>query len=202
MHDFDLNPPETASIEVFDFGRDVYGNPTANYLILWSNGKTGAEYAGDRLRSRRRVQTGYCDKFSEGALDALRSRFPGTRWKIKPETVDGDRAGGRVSFEAARDFEAEPVPVIFRMEKGDCVAFFPTLPGTNNPWDRTCYAHIGQHSTAGRGYYSTTKKATPEQFAPLKKELESLGYVLDVRKRWINEFDLACFAALGRLKGA
>ena len=40
-------------------------------------------------------------------------------------------------------------PVIFRMFIGECIAFFPTEPGTNNPNTCANYTHVGQHG-AGR----------------------------------------------------
>lgn len=202
-HDFDLIPPAAASVEVFDYGRDVNGNSTANFLICYSNGKTGAEWAGGSIRSRRRVQVGYGDKFSAGALDALHDRFPGTRWKIDPDSVKGCRGGGSVDFEALRDYDAEPVPVLFRVEgEGTPVAFFPTLPGTNDPWTVTTYAALGQHSSAAKSYYRDTRPATVDEAAPLKRELESLGYVLTVATRWNPRFDDLRIAELNRTRGA
>jgi len=44
---------------------------------------------------------------------------------------------------------------------------------------RDCYAHIGQHSSCYDGM-QRRKRATPEQYAPLKREMESLGYELEV----------------------
>lgn len=47
-----------------------------------------------------------------------------------------------------------------------------------------CYQHLGQH---GEGRYfhmmATTKPATPEEYAALKRELEAIGYVVYPRKR-------------------
>ena len=87
----------------------------------------------------------------------------------------------------------KPIDVIFKMEgdKGDKspIAFFPTLPGDNDPYTCTSYARVGQHCSASKAYYLDLESAKPEQFAPLKKELESVGYVLDVRKRWTPTHD-------------
>jgi hypothetical protein len=78
--------------------------------------------------------------------------------------------------------DPERTIVIFRKIRGEVIALFPTEPGTSDP--RTCwsYTHTGQHGAAcasGHGW----PLAAPAEFAPLKRELESLGYVLDVRTR-------------------
>jgi len=43
----------------------------------------------------------------------------------------------------------------------------------------TCYAHIGQHSSADESFLRR-KLATREEYLPLLRELESLGYVVTV----------------------
>jgi hypothetical protein len=106
-HDFTLNPPGTVAIECFDWGRDVYGNPTCHYLISWNNGKMGAEYEGGHYRSKRREQTGYRDKASDSAMCTLRKLFPRTAWKIDPDGIDGGRAIGSATFTASRDYDRE-----------------------------------------------------------------------------------------------
>lgn len=71
--------------------------------------------------------------------------------------------------------QAEALPVIFRKEgKNGIVAFFPTLPADVNGARFTCYAHIGQHSAAGYGYYRSTKRATPEERQALLRELRGI----------------------------
>ena len=97
----------------------------------------------------------------------------------------------------------KPTIVIFKMEgdKGDKspVAFFPTLPGDNDPYTCTAYARVGQHCSASKAYYLDLESAKPEQFAPLKTELESLGYILDVRNRWTPTHDTRRINALDRV---
>lgn len=46
-------------------------------------------------------------------------------------------------------------------------------------WLRQCYAHIGQHAECSDGFQKRTR-ATPEQYAPLLRELESIGYNVEV----------------------
>lgn len=48
------------------------------------------------------------------------------------------------------------------------------------PKEGTCYAHIGQHSECSPEYVANLEKATPEQYADLKDELESIGYNLEI----------------------
>jgi hypothetical protein len=45
---------------------------------------------------------------------------------------------------------------------------------------RTAYSHVGQHSSAHPQYAKESRPASPEEYAPLKAELESLGYNLEV----------------------
>lgn len=44
---------------------------------------------------------------------------------------------------------------------------------------RTCYAHIGQHGECYDGM-QRRKRATLKQYFPLKREMERLGYELEV----------------------
>jgi len=45
---------------------------------------------------------------------------------------------------------------------------------------KTGYSHIGQHSGCCPRYAKGCRKATPEQYASLKQELESIGYELKI----------------------
>lgn len=79
--------------------------------------------------------------------------------------------------------------VVFRKYKnGSVFALFPYEDADPHGMYCTAYAHIGQHS--GADYYGcirATIPAKPEEYADLKKELESIGYDLIVRqKRRIN----------------
>lgn len=72
----------------------------------------------------------------------------------------------------------------FVIFKGDVLAVFmygsanrhcPVVGGMM----RDCYARIGQHGTCYDGM-ERRKRATPEQYTPLKKEMESIGYDLEM----------------------
>jgi hypothetical protein len=204
--DFYLDPPATAHVTIFDRGRDVNGNGTAHFMICWDNGLTGADRESGRYNTNRRQQTGYSDTLSDGALIALNDMFKGTAWKVDPESVDGDHHSDTVNLTMTRDYDSERTPVLFRVAKsGDYKnvvdAFFPTHTGTNDPWVCGVYAHSGQHGTTSKHYYETTRPATPDEIEPLRKELESIGYKLEICKRWTQRFDDVRFATLNRKVG-
>lgn len=86
--------------------------------------------------------------------------------------------------------DIEFTPVIFRAErsgasKGEVTAVFPTLPHDTAGRYFTCFAHVGQHSSASRSWYNGTRAAKPDEFAELARELESApyGYRLKICQR-------------------
>jgi hypothetical protein len=71
--------------------------------------------------------------------------------------------------------------VIFRKSRDEVLAIFPEHPATHDGRTCVCYAHTGQHGACDpfihrRGY----RLATPEEYAPLKAELERIGYDLHI----------------------
>lgn len=80
----------------------------------------------------------------------------------------------------------EKVKVIFRMFHGEVLALFPEIPSSAVTYiDCLCYAHIGQHSGAHiLAVIENSKPATETEYAALKRELESIGYDLDIRQRY------------------
>lgn len=68
-------------------------------------------------------------------------------------------------------FRKEVLAVFMRKDAG--------LRYSHPQWLRWCYAHIGQHSICYDGM-QRRKKATVEQYTPLKREMEGLGYELEV----------------------
>lgn len=65
--------------------------------------------------------------------------------------------------------------VIFRKFKdGDVIAWLPDNPAAPGRCDS--YMHIGQHGEGG--YPADTVPATRAEYAPLLKELRSIGYKL------------------------
>jgi hypothetical protein len=85
----------------------------------------------------------------------------------------------------------ESVVIFRKFTSGEIIALFPQYSGsTQNRYNIMSYMHVGQHSAADIGIVRNTKLASPAEYAPLKRELESLGYNLIVKKR-IQERD--CF---------
>lgn len=67
----------------------------------------------------------------------------------------------------------EILPVILKREGTSFVAFFPTLPGTNE-FDCTCYARIGQRGSADINYARSRRPASSEDAAGLLSELRGI----------------------------
>jgi hypothetical protein len=73
---------------------------------------------------------------------------------------------------------------IFRkFHDGEVVALFPYLPHDANGIYCVSYQHTGQHGAADTSSSRTTKPASPSEYAPLARELESSGYVLQIRQK-------------------
>jgi hypothetical protein len=68
----------------------------------------------------------------------------------------------------------ETLPVIFRNNKGDIYAVFPTIPSNYGGYFMQCYAQIGQHSGCSIAYYRDSKPATIEQYKDLLAELKRI----------------------------
>ena len=86
--------------------------------------------------------------------------------------------------------------VIFRKFKdnGEIIALFPELPGTNDVCTCESYVHNGQHGSASVNMSAITVRASEKEYEALKKELESIGYKLEI----VNRFSTLHFDA--RLK--
>lgn len=94
--------------------------------------------------------------------------------------------------------DVEMTDVMFRVDRaGELFALMPALPGTNEPHTCTSYQHVGQHSSADlRHCINTSRRAEPEEFAPLKRELEGRGYAVNVIQRATRRHDQARLKAL------
>jgi hypothetical protein len=82
----------------------------------------------------------------------------------------------------------EKVEVLFRYDttkdfKGTIFAVFP-YDIADHDGNVTTYQHIGQHSAGDYNHcLQTSRQATPEEYQDLKKELESIGYELNIIKK-------------------
>ena len=76
--------------------------------------------------------------------------------------------------------------VIFRKfpasDGGGVIALFPTI-AADMRGNLLSYMHTGQHGAASPDLGRNLRLANPGEYAPLARELESLGYTLDIRTR-------------------
>lgn len=95
-----------------------------------------------------------------------------------------------------------PEKVIFCIhpDNADTVfAIFPHLPGNNDPKTMLSYEHVGQHGQAHISYVDECYVAKdPAQYADLKKELEGIGYELDIQDYTGYADELARMRAIQR----
>ena len=72
-----------------------------------------------------------------------------------------------------------------RKDGGGIIALFPEVPADTTGHLCSSYEHIGQHGGADYNLvvFKKTRPAKPAEYAELKKELESLGYCLEVRQK-------------------
>lgn len=83
--------------------------------------------------------------------------------------------------------DTEVTKVVFRVWKkqGTVLALFPEQPDDVLGKYCSSYEHIGQHGGADYVHcIQATRPATPEEYADLKAELESIGYNLKIVKRY------------------
>lgn len=74
---------------------------------------------------------------------------------------------------------------INHIEYGTVIAIFPEEVGNINHHTCMSYMHVGQHGVCSPdGIIYVTRLAKPEEYASLKAELESIGYDLDIRKKY------------------
>lgn len=79
----------------------------------------------------------------------------------------------------------ETLTVFRKFKDGDVIALFPDTEWTAE----TCssYMRVGQHGGADYQHVlSITTKATPFIYEGLKQELESIGYNLKIRQKWMR----------------
>jgi hypothetical protein len=76
--------------------------------------------------------------------------------------------------------------VIFRKfaarHGGEVIALFPEI-AADMSGNVESYMHTGQHGAASPDLGRTLRLATPDEYAPLTRELAYIGYDLDIRQR-------------------
>lgn len=79
----------------------------------------------------------------------------------------------------------EKTKVIFRKFKdgGDIIALFPEFVNYPDGCIES-YQHLGQHGAADYSHcIAISKPASVKEYAPLKAELERIGYKLEIRSK-------------------
>lgn len=121
--------------------------------------------------------------------------YKGDLYSVSMDVISGIKMEDGTEINEIR---LTPVPiepktkVVFFIEKGNGTenetpfAFFPEEHFT---WDKTdgrftAYAHVGQHTACHIDYAKSCRLAKPEEYADLKKELESIGYNLEIVKEF------------------
>ncbi len=88
--------------------------------------------------------------------------------------------------------------VVYRkFPEGDIIALFPQEPYDRTGYDCMSYQHVGQHGAADPLLTHGTQPASPTEYAPLHRELTSLGYDLVVGNR-VTSYDNALRMAEAR----
>lgn len=75
------------------------------------------------------------------------------------------------------------VNVAFRkFDDGEVIAIFPNIypVAENSTANVLSYMHVGQHGMASECLVNELEKASKEEYTPLKKELEMIGYSINV----------------------
>lgn len=75
------------------------------------------------------------------------------------------------------------VNVVFRkFEDGEVIAIFPNIypVAKDSKAEVMSYMHVGQHGMCMECLVNELEKASKEEYAPLKKELEMIGYSVNV----------------------
>ena len=102
--------------------------------------------------------------------------------------------------------ETQITDVVFRVEnqgdfKGTVFAMLPHEVDDRNG-NVTSYQHLGQHSSADyAGCIDTSRPATEEEYAPLKAEMEDIGYSLNVVQKRNTDKYLKSWDSLRELIG-
>ena len=75
------------------------------------------------------------------------------------------------------------VNVAFRkFEDGEVIAIFPNIypVAKDSKAEVMSYMHVGQHGMCMECLVNELEKASKEEYTPLKKELEMIGYLVNV----------------------
>jgi cobalamin biosynthesis Mg chelatase CobN len=83
--------------------------------------------------------------------------------------------------------DTTPTKVLFRQWGSTVIALFPEVPDDIYGHFCSSYQQVGQHGGANPTMViAHSRAAKPAEYKSLKEELESLGYVLDIKARYTN----------------
>jgi hypothetical protein len=148
-------------------------------VYLSGDGKSITGWKGNELGRARAIGT--------VRLTRMSYVFGREIWSYRVTDCHGGEWYGRGAPGIAmriRPCKEKPTRVVFRFwrESYDVIALFPDIPETGGAC--MSYEHVGQHGGADYSHVvAQSRPATPEEYAPLKRELESIGYTLAVRSR-------------------
>lgn len=81
---------------------------------------------------------------------------------------------------------------------GHIIALFPELPGDSDRYTCSSYMHVGQHGAASMDLFRNLETPETWEYASLQAELESIGYVLDIRRKVSQKMNKARYSELER----
>lgn len=82
-----------------------------------------------------------------------------------------------------KDIHKTKVVFLYNEREKDLFAFFPNEDYNSvSSLTKVCYSHVGQHSACAMDYANESRLATKEEYTDLQKELEGIGYNLELSK--------------------
>ena len=154
-------------------GADKYSNESSGVLIEWGAYPGGAEtdYSVYCERCGTKMWEGSENEDLPHTASKSAQNLTDTYFSDMPDfpTLDGG-----MSFEEFSEPEEVDVE-FFKHPDGEVVAVMPDIP-FDYSGNVTIYSHIGQHGAGDLDYMRELEPASPEEYADLKRELESEPY--------------------------
>lgn len=176
MESLVFSDPKLATVyeEMVDNGEEKYGyhyNETIQNMIFNDYVLNSPKYLQKYKMAipkekKRRDASGFNQLKKAGEEKMAQSGLP--KQTKKAEVDEGNESATKVQFLVN---EKDP-------ENPDLFAYFPEEP--YNEKYNSGYSHVGQHTGVHPQYAAESRPATPEEYAGLKAELESIGYNLEV----------------------
>lgn len=128
----------------------------------------------------------------ENRLESMKVEDEAKKKKVKSSLLESilAEAGpiGPDGLTTASDDEPVEMKMVFKkFEDGDVIALFPDEIADYDG-NIMSYQHVGQHGAASPALIQELEDASPEEYAPLKKELEGLGYIVKIVEASLTEY--------------